>query len=278
MKKHPISQRPFLHCAMILSVFHDRGPLLNLEGELLLTAPPSSSSAISAMENDRVRLGVERAKVLARALKIHPGVIVFPVGSFLPKLLHNLALLADSNSLRLKSIVGILARYHLFIGVIEMPKKPSSSVKKVQDALISHGLTCQVLELPSTTRTAQEAAQTIGCQVGQIVKSIVFMGKRTGKPILVATSGSNRVNEKKLSKLVSEPIKRPNADFVREKTGFAIGGVPPVAHAQRLETFIDEDLLQYQTLWAAAGTPNAVFKLTPSDLKIITNGKIISIT
>ena len=159
-----------------------------------------------------------------------------------------------------------------------MSKKPSSSVKKVQDALISHGLTCQVLELPSTTRTAQEAAQTIGCQVGQIVKSLVFMGKQTGKPILVAASGSNRVNEKKLSKLVSEPIKRPNADFVREKTGFAIGGVPPVAHSERLETFIDEDLLQYQTLWAAAGTPNAVFKLTPSDLKIITKGKIVSIT
>jgi prolyl-tRNA editing enzyme YbaK/EbsC (Cys-tRNA(Pro) deacylase) len=159
-----------------------------------------------------------------------------------------------------------------------MSKKPSSSVKKVQDALISHGLTCQVLELPSTTRTAQEAAQTIGCQVGQIVKSLVFMGKRTGKPILVAASGSNRVNEKKLSKLVSEPIKRPNADFVREKTGFAIGGVPPVAHAERLETFIDEDLLQYQTLWAAAGTPNAVFKLTPDDLKIITKGKTVSIT
>lgn len=159
-----------------------------------------------------------------------------------------------------------------------MSKILSSSAKKVQDALISHGLTCQVLELPSTTRTAQEAAQTIGCQVGQIVKSLVFMGKQTQKPILVVASGSNRVNEKKLSKLVSEPIKRANADFVREKTGFAIGGVPPVGHSEPLETFIDEDLLKYQTLWAAAGTPNAVFKLTPNDLKIITKGKTVSIT
>lgn len=159
-----------------------------------------------------------------------------------------------------------------------MSKKPSSSAKKVQDALISHGLTCQVLELPSTTRTAQEAAQTIGCQVGQIVKSLVFMGKQTQKPILVVASGSNRVNEKKLSKLVSEPIKKANADFVREKTGFAIGGVPPVGHSERLETFIDEDLLKYQTIWAAAGTPNAVFKLTPNDLKIITKAKTVSIT
>jgi prolyl-tRNA editing enzyme YbaK/EbsC (Cys-tRNA(Pro) deacylase) len=167
---------------------------------------------------------------------------------------------------------------HLFIGVIEMSKKLSSSAKKVQDALISHGLTCQVLELPSTTRTAQEAAQTIGCQVGQIVKSLVFMGKQTQKPILVVASGSNRVNEKKLSKLVSEPIKRANADFVREKTGFAIGGVPPVGHSECLETFIDEDLLKFQTIWAAAGTPNAVFKLTPNDLKIITKGKTVSIT
>jgi Cys-tRNA(Pro) deacylase len=159
-----------------------------------------------------------------------------------------------------------------------MSKKLSSSAKKVQDALISHGLSCQVLELPSTTRTAQEAAQTIGCQVGQIVKSLVFMGKQTQKPILVVASGSNRVNEKKLSKLVSEPIKRANADFVRKKTGFAIGGVPPVGHSERLETFIDEDLLKFQTIWAAAGTPNAVFKLTPNDLKIITKGKTVSIT
>jgi prolyl-tRNA editing enzyme YbaK/EbsC (Cys-tRNA(Pro) deacylase) len=159
-----------------------------------------------------------------------------------------------------------------------MSKKLSSSAKKVQDALISHGLTCQVQELPSTTRTAQEAAQTIGCQVGQIVKSLVFMGKQTQKPILVVASGSNRVNEKKLSKLVSEPIKRANADFVREKTGFAIGGVPPVGHSECLETFIDEDLLKFQTIWAAAGTPNAVFKLTPNDLKIITKGKTVSIT
>jgi prolyl-tRNA editing enzyme YbaK/EbsC (Cys-tRNA(Pro) deacylase) len=159
-----------------------------------------------------------------------------------------------------------------------MSKKLSSSAKKVQDALISHGLTCQVQELPSTTRTAQEAAQTIGCQVGQIVKSLVFMGKQTQKPILVVASGSNRVNEKKLSKLVSEPIKRANADFVREKTGFAIGGVPPVGHSECLETFIDEDLLKFQTIWAAAGTPNSVFKLTPNDLKIITKGKTVSIT
>lgn len=159
-----------------------------------------------------------------------------------------------------------------------MSEKISSSAKKVQDALISHGLTSQVLELPSTTRTAQEAAQTIGCQIGQIVKSLVFMGKQTQKPILVVASGSNRVNERKLSKLVSEPIKRANADFVREKTGFAIGGVPPVGHSERLETFIDEDLLKYQTIWAAAGTPNAVFKLTPNDLKIITKGKTVTIT
>jgi len=159
-----------------------------------------------------------------------------------------------------------------------MSEELSSSAKKVQDALISHGLTSQVLELPSTTRTAQEAAQALGCQVGQIVKSLVFMGKQTQKPILVVASGSNRVNERKLSELVSEPIKRANADFVRERTGFAIGGVPPVGHSERLETFIDEDLLKYQTIWAAGGTPNAVFKLTPNDLKIITKGKTVTIT
>jgi len=104
----------------------------------------------------------------------------------------------------------------------------SPSAQKIQDALKSLGFTHQVIELPRTTRSAAEAAGAVGCQVGQIAKSLIFKGKRTERPVLVIASGSNRVDEKRVGELLSEPIERANADFVRERTGFAIGGVPPV--------------------------------------------------
>ena len=153
----------------------------------------------------------------------------------------------------------------------------SPSARKVQEALRAHEIDCRVVELPSSARSAQEAAQAIGCQVEQIVKSLVFQGRLTQKPVLILASGANRVDEKKIGALVSEPIEKANADFVRKQTGFAIGGVPPVAHAEAMETLIDEDLLQYQEVWAAAGTPHAVFKLDPGDLKRITGGRVVSI-
>lgn len=153
-----------------------------------------------------------------------------------------------------------------------------SSARKVQDALNAAGLACEVVEMPKTTRTAREAAEAAGCTVAQIVKSLVFRGIRTQKPYLVVASGVNRVNEQQLAALVSEPVEMPDADFVREKTGFAIGGVPPLGHDQPLETYIDRDLLQHEEIWAAAGTPNAIFKLTPSDLHAITGGRVIKVT
>ena len=158
-----------------------------------------------------------------------------------------------------------------------MSNELSSKARKVQDALKSHGLSCQVIEMQETTRSAMDAAQAVGCQVEQIVKSLIFKGKQTHRPILVLASGANRVNVKSLGKLVSEPIKMADADFVREKTGFVIGGVPPLGHLHPLETFIDEDLIKYEEVWAAAGTPNAMFKLSPKDLQRITNGQVISV-
>jgi Cys-tRNA(Pro) deacylase len=131
--------------------------------------------------------------------------------------------------------------------------------------------------MQETTRSAMDAAQAVGCQVEQIVKSLIFKGKQTHKPILVLAGGANRVNVKSLGKLVSEPIKMADADFVREKTGFVIGGVPPLGHLHPLETFIDEDLIKYEEVWAAAGTPNALFKLASEDLQRITNGQVISV-
>jgi prolyl-tRNA editing enzyme YbaK/EbsC (Cys-tRNA(Pro) deacylase) len=158
-----------------------------------------------------------------------------------------------------------------------MPESLSASAQKVQDALEVLGFSLKVVELPGSTRTAVEAAQAIGVQVGQIVKSLVFKSKRTQRPILVIASGANRVKEKNIEVLIDEPLGKADADFVREQTGFAIGGVPPVGHAQPIETFIDRDLLQYDEIWAAAGTPHAVFRLTPDELIRITSGTLVDI-
>jgi Cys-tRNA(Pro) deacylase len=153
--------------------------------------------------------------------------------------------------------------------------KPSA--QKVQQALQARGLACEVVQMNETTRSAEDAARAVGCQVGQIVKSLIFEGRQSHQPILVVASGVNHVNEKTLERHVSEPVKMARADYVRETTGFVIGGVPPIGHRSQLNTFIDEDLLQYAEIWAAAGTPHAVFRLTPDQLKMITNGKVISI-
>lgn len=157
------------------------------------------------------------------------------------------------------------------------PNSLSKSAQSVQNALTQQGLEFSVVELPSSTRTANEAAETIGCNVAQIVKSLIFRTKQTNKAILVLASGINRVNEKSLADQIGEPIEKADADFTREITGFAIGGIPPIGHKNPIETFIDEDLLNYNDLWAAAGTPNAVFKLNSSTLKDLTKGKVISI-
>jgi prolyl-tRNA editing enzyme YbaK/EbsC (Cys-tRNA(Pro) deacylase) len=153
----------------------------------------------------------------------------------------------------------------------------SSSAQKIQDILDSFEPNFHVIEFSESTRTAQEAADRVNCQLGQIVKSMIFKGQATNKAILVLTSGLNRVDEKKISQYVGEVVTRAAADFVRMTTGFAIGGVPPIGHPQPLETYLDEDLLQYPIVWAAAGTPNAVFELTSCDLVKITHGQIVRV-
>jgi len=153
----------------------------------------------------------------------------------------------------------------------------SNSVQKVQDALHSLGYKFTVIEFAESTRTAQEAAERVGCTLGQIVKSMIFKGQNSGRPILVLTSGSNRVDEKVISEYAGEPIGRADAEFVRAATGFAIGGVPPIGHLQPMETYLDEDLLQYASIWAAGGTPNAVFELTPLALQKMTGSKAFRI-
>jgi prolyl-tRNA editing enzyme YbaK/EbsC (Cys-tRNA(Pro) deacylase) len=153
----------------------------------------------------------------------------------------------------------------------------SPSAQKVQDALRAGGFACTVIEFVESTRTSAEAAARVGCTLGQIAKSLVFRGQDSGHAVLVITSGANRVDEAKVGQLLGEPIGRADAEFVRQQTGFAIGGVPPLGHSQPIVTFIDEDLLQYEKIWGAAGTPNAVFELTSAELRQMTSGTVAQV-
>lgn len=155
------------------------------------------------------------------------------------------------------------------------------SAQKVQNILHELGYPGNVVELEASTRTAVEAAQAAGCEVGQIVKSLVFMFQPAGgappKPILVLVSGPNRVHETHFGQLLGGKLSRADADFVREASGFAIGGIPPVGHKSPLDTYIDEDLMQYPTIWAAAGTPNAIFQIAPAELVKISKGQLVNV-
>jgi prolyl-tRNA editing enzyme YbaK/EbsC (Cys-tRNA(Pro) deacylase) len=154
----------------------------------------------------------------------------------------------------------------------------SNSAKRVQEYLSANGFSFEVRELPRSTRTAQEAADSIGCTVPQIAKSLVFKEKKTDRPILVIASGSNRVDVKKIQSTMGIKIGIADGKFVKERVGYAIGGIPPVGHNEPLETLLDRDLKNYDIIWAAAGTPFAVFQLKPADLEPLTKGKWIDLS
>jgi prolyl-tRNA editing enzyme YbaK/EbsC (Cys-tRNA(Pro) deacylase) len=158
-----------------------------------------------------------------------------------------------------------------------MSQTLSASAQKIQDVLNEFGMSHSVVQVPDSARTAAEAALAIGCGVEQIAKSLVFMTTDTHEPILVIACGSNRVNEEAVAKVVSHPLRKAQASFVLEKTGYAIGGIPPVGHKVKITTLIDKDLLELTEIWAAAGTPHAVFRLTPDELVTITGGQVISV-
>ena len=148
----------------------------------------------------------------------------------------------------------------------------SPSARRVQQALRDLGLDCVISEHATSARTSQEAADVLGCSVAQIAKSLVFRGTQSGAPVLVIASGANRVDEAKVGALLGEPIGRAKPEFVREVTGYAIGGIPPVGHVQPIRTWVDEDLLKHQTVYAAGGTPNALFPIRSSELLRICGG------
>jgi prolyl-tRNA editing enzyme YbaK/EbsC (Cys-tRNA(Pro) deacylase) len=148
-----------------------------------------------------------------------------------------------------------------------------SSAQRVQDFLAAHQSGCLVRELPGSTRTARDAAEAIGCEVAQIAKSLIFKDEDSGNPILIIASGINRVSVPKVQEATGIKIGKADAEFVKERVGYAIGGVPPVAHHSDVVTILDPDLKKYRTIWAAAGTPNAVFELNPHDLDRLTEGR-----
>lgn len=158
-----------------------------------------------------------------------------------------------------------------------MASELSSSARRVQEFLSARGFSFPVRELPASTRTAQEAADSIGCTVPQIAKSLVFKEKSSGRPVLVIASGSNRVDLNKVKKATGLDLGTADGKFVKDRVGYAIGGIPPVAHNEPLETILDSDLKKYETIWAAAGTPHAVFQLKAVDLEPLTEGKWVDL-
>ena len=152
-----------------------------------------------------------------------------------------------------------------------------AGAQRFQAALAAQGFDPEIRAFPASTRTSAQAAAAIGCAVGQIAKSLVFRAKGSGRPVLVVASGANRVDERAVSAWLGEKIGRADADFVRENTGFSIGGVAPIGHRVPPVTLIDRDLLAFDEIWAAAGTPNAVFRLGPDDLVAMTGGRVAEI-
>lgn len=140
------------------------------------------------------------------------------------------------------------------------------------------GIAAQVTEMPASTRTASDAALAVGCDIGQIVKSLVFKSSETGEPLLVLISGADRVDEARLAEVAGGKVERADANFVRSRTGFAIGGVPPLGHSETISTYVDERLLAYDVVWAAAGTPNAVFPVNPRELVRATSATVVSVS
>lgn len=154
-----------------------------------------------------------------------------------------------------------------------MKPATASSALKVQAVL---GPELQVLEFEVSTRTAEEAAAAVGCTAAEIAKSLIFKAA-DGRPVLVIASGANRVDEKKVRALLGQKIERADPDFVRQSTGYVIGGVPPVGHASPSIVLIDSDLERFSSVWAAGGTPNAVFRITPADLIRLTEGRVADV-
>lgn len=151
------------------------------------------------------------------------------------------------------------------------------SSQRVQNILQNYNLSTKVVEFANTTRTSREAANVIGCEIAQIAKTLIFKSAKSNQPICIIASGKNRIDEKKVEQYIGESIEKPDADFVLKHTGFVIGGVPPIGYKFNIQTLIDEDLAEYEIIWAAAGTPYSVFEISPKDLIVLSQAKMVDI-
>jgi prolyl-tRNA editing enzyme YbaK/EbsC (Cys-tRNA(Pro) deacylase) len=149
------------------------------------------------------------------------------------------------------------------------------STRRVRDALAALGLRAEIHRLARSTRTAPDAAAAVGCELGAIVKSLLMRGATSGDPVLALVSGANRADEALLADAIGEPVQRPDAAYVRAITGYSIGGIPPVGHPAPVRTVLDEDLLRFETVWAAAGNPHAVFPVAPAALARATGAQVV---
>jgi prolyl-tRNA editing enzyme YbaK/EbsC (Cys-tRNA(Pro) deacylase) len=157
--------------------------------------------------------------------------------------------------------------------VSELPQ----SAARVQDALAARGFTHRIVVLDRATRTSAEAADAVGCTVGQIAKSLVFRRVTDGEPVLVIASGAGRVDEAKVAAAIGADIGKADAAYVRDATGFAIGGISPIGHRRAIDTLVDRELLAFDAIWAAGGHPNTVFKLTPAELVAMTGARVVDV-
>lgn len=168
----------------------------------------------------------------------------------------------------------------MVIGITATPENTvdtKSSRERVERALITLGIETEILEFAASTRTSADAAVAIGCTVAQIAKSVVLMAKHSQRPIIALASGANRVDEHKVAAAIGEPVGKADAEFVRRSTGFAIGGVAPIGHTGPVELLVDEDLLRLDPVWAAAGTPNSVFRLSSNMLPTLPGARVIAL-
>lgn len=150
----------------------------------------------------------------------------------------------------------------------------SKSLRRVLSALTETGVSAKVIEMTAETRTAQQAADAAGCDLDQIAKSIIFRGLNSDSAILFLTAGGNRVSEDKASIYAGEPLGKADANLIRRQTGFAIGGVAPIGHLNPIRAFYDSTLMNFTTIWAAAGTPRHIFPIDPHFLQKITNAQL----
>lgn len=163
------------------------------------------------------------------------------------------------------------------LSIFHLSETLKSSTRKVHDYLQDKGLNLEVKQIPETTRTAAEAAKAVNCDIACIAKSLVFRNRKNQTPVMIVASGKNRVDLKKAGQVLGTELEQADADFAHKHTGYAIGGIPPIAHPKPITTLLDIDLKNQSCIWAAAGTPNSLFCLSSDQLELLTGASWVDL-